>query len=515
MKNAKRTAGVYDRWLSTLGGGEQVAFAYAQTLLEFGYKVDLITFKKVDVKKAENKMGVSLKNINIRYLPESVNESLSKVTEEYDLFVNTSHLEYFPNRSKQGYLSVFFPAMLKLNIVEFLKRAFFVPSFRKLFIYPSRYEGFKFDQHVNGKIFKWLSKRSSIVFRDKIPKFEINLFFRAFTFSVVDEIKFFLDSDEIYPTQRVVNEKTNSIQYYFKGFNTKYKKFSIVLPKNEYSENIALTSLTIPGIRYTLYNIFKRFFPVWEMRLHGGPGVTKKADLLSYNKIITISKFCKRWIYNYWGVNSEILYPPVNIKNFHSAKNKKNIILHVGRFFITGHSKKQLDLVKVFKSIVNKYNINDWELHFVGSVEDGEKHRQYYEKVQSEAKDYPVHFHKNIPFIELQELFSKSKIYWHATGLDEDPNKNPVALEHFGITTVEAMASGVVPVVINMGGQTEIVTKESGFKWNTRKELIEQTVKLIQNKDILKKMSKAAIERSDFFSRDNFKKKFKEIIDEN
>ncbi len=507
-----KKAGIYDRWLSTLGGGEQVAFAYAQTLKELGYVVDLITFKKVDVKKAEDKMGISLKGIAIRYLPEAASEGLSGISEEYDLFINTSHLDYFPNRSNNGYLSVFFPGLLKLSIKEYFKRSLFIPSFRKLFIYPSRYEGFKFDQHLNGKIHKWLSQESSIVFKDSIRGFQIDLFFREFTFSVLDSLVFKLNNEPVEPSNRVVKENENIVSFFFTNLETKNKKFTILLPKNEYSENVALLSLTIPSWRYAVYNIFKKLFPVWEMRLHGGPGITKKSDLLSYNKIITISEFCKKWIKKYWGLNSEVLYPPVNTENFHAAKDKKNIILHVGRFFITGHSKKQLELVKTFKQIVNKYNISDWELHFVGSVEDGENHRQYFNKVQYEAKDYPVFFHKNIPFKSLQQLFAESKIYWHATGLDENEEKNPVALEHFGITTVEAMASGCVPVVINMGGQKEIVTKGSGFKWETRPELIEATVTLVRDKKLLNKMSVEAVKRSKFFNRENFKKHFTQIV---
>ncbi|GIK83853.1 MAG: hypothetical protein BroJett025_04750 [Patescibacteria group bacterium] len=510
MKQKK--AAVYDRWLSTLGGGEQVAFAYAQALFEVGYSVDLVTFKKVDVQQAEKKMGLSLKNINIRYLHESMTDNLSAVSEEYDIFINTSHLEYFPNRSKQGYLSVFFPAMLHLSVFEYLKRALFIPSFRKLFIYPSRYENFKFDQHIGRKIYKWLSHKSSIVFKDSIFDFKIALFFKYFTFSVIDQIKFFLDNKEIRPSNKVFYEKKNTVIFNFKGLDTKNKKFTIVLPENEYSDEVALVSLTIPNIRYMLYNIFKSLFPVWEMRLHGGPGVTKRSDLSSYNKIITISKFCQKWIYRYWGIKSEVLYPPVNVKNFHSAKTKRNIILHVGRFFITGHSKKQLELVKIFKQIVSKHGINGWELHFVGSVENGETHEKYFNKVKNEAKDFPVFFHQDISFNELKELFAESKIYWHATGLDENEDKNPVALEHFGITTVEAMASGCVPVVINMGGQKEIVTNESGFRWNTRNELIEYTIKLIQNDDTMVKMKLAAINRSRFFSKENFKEKFIQII---
>jgi len=45
-------------------------------------------------------------------------------------------------------------------------------------------------------------------------------------------------------------------------------------------------------------------------------------------------------------------------------------------------------------------------------------------------------------------------------------------MEHFGITPVEAMAAGCVPIVYRGGGLTETVTKDSGFTWKTIDELI-------------------------------------------
>ena len=85
-------------------------------------------------------------------------------------------------------------------------------------------------------------------------------------------------------------------------------------------------------------------------------------------------------------------------------------------------------------------------------------------------------------------------------------------MEHFGITTVEAMAAGCVPIVINAGGQPEIITPESGFIWNNRKELKEFTVQLIQDDQLRRTMMKAATARSQYFSREMFKERFKALL---
>lgn len=512
-RKSEKKAAVYDRWLSTLGGGEQVAIAYATALRDLGYKTVILTHTQVERKKIEQKMGVDLSQIDIVVLPMMSSQRLSEYTEQYDVFINTSYLDYFPNRSKNGILSIFFPSRIFLTPYEYIKRAVILPSFSNFFIYPSQYEGFRFDEYKHRRIYKWLGKRSSIIFNKNIGYFSIQLFCRSMAISLVDQIRFELDGRAVEPLYRRIYDKDNTVGFWFDLKETANKRFTIVLPDSIYAQEVALIMLTIKSVRYGLYNLFKKYFPRWEMRLHGGPGVTKLSDLTSYKRILTISDFSKHWIKQYWGLQSDVLYPPVNVKSFSPASKKKNWIVHVGRFFVTGHNKKQLDLIKVFRQLVDSKGLTGWELHFVGSVAEGSKHQQYFEQCRYYAKDYPVFFHTDIPFKELKEILSKGKIYWHATGLDEDEERSPILFEHFGVTTVEAMASGCVPVVIKAGGQKEIVTKECGYLWRNRKELIEQTYKLTQNEEILEDMSKQAVKRAKYFDRENFKKRFREHLE--
>jgi len=509
----QKTAAIYDRWLSTLGGGEQVAFAYASCLRDLGYKTTLLTHQEVNEKKAQKKMDVDLDNIEIKYLPPHNSKEISKYTAEYDIFINTSYLDYFANHSRQGIMSVFFPGRIFISPFEYLKRALVIPSLRAFFIYPTRFENFEFDESIDGKIYKWLGDKSNILFNQNIKKFKITFFIENLSFALIDELQFSLSGKKINFSSRSLNHHLNTITFVFETNYTKNKKFTIISPREKDKEPIALIKLTIPGIRYFLYNFFKSFFPVWEMRLHGGPSVTKRADLESYHKMITISKFCQKWIRKYWLLPSEVLYPPVNTKKFVPAKIKKNHIIHIGRFFVVGHNKKQLDLIKIFKKLINKEGVKDWELHLIGSVHEGSAHQKYFEQVKFEAKNYPIFFHTDIPFTELKKRLSEAKIYWHATGLDENEEKNPILFEHFGVTTVEAMASGCTPVVISAGGQKEIITEGSGFLWKTREQLLEKTIKLIKNPKLIEKMSVIAIKRSSYFSRENFKKRFRKIVE--
>ena len=149
-------------------------------------------------------------------------------------------------------------------------------------------------------------------------------------------------------------------------------------------------------------------------------------------------------------------------------------------------------MIRAFKQMVDE-GLTDWQLRLAGSVEPGPVHEQYFQKVISAIQGYPITVDTNIPFDNLKQLLGESSIYWHATGYGVDPQKAPEKMEHFGITTVEAMMSRCVPVAINLGGQPEIVTTgKTGFLWDSVEELMGFTWKLIQQPELLDKMSTAA-----------------------
>ena len=88
-------------------------------------------------------------------------------------------------------------------------------------------------------------------------------------------------------------------------------------------------------------------------------------------------------------------------------------------------------------------------------------------------------------------------------------------MEHFGITTVEAMSFGAVPVVINKGGQKEtVIHGETGYLWNDEMECVELTKNLIDDDAMRKKFAVAAVERSYQFSIDTFYKENRRMFHE-
>lgn len=227
------------------------------------------------------------------------------------------------------------------------------------------------------------------------------------------------------------------------------------------------------------------------------------------------SYYTKSFIDKTYNINSKVIYPPVTILS--SEQKKENIILHVGRFRIldTGDEvkdfKKQYLLLQVFKDLVDQ-GLSGWELDMVVSIRDKDMDK-FYEMIHA-YKKYPIKFILNRGSDELWNYYSRAKIYWHASGYGEDLAKNPEYAEHFGISTVEAMGAGVVPVVICAGGQKEIVTDGvNGFTWSSVEEFKEKTMTLIKSSKLLDQMSLKAIARAKSFTYESFAERILEMID--
>jgi glycosyltransferase involved in cell wall biosynthesis len=232
-------------------------------------------------------------------------------------------------------------------------------------------------------------------------------------------------------------------------------------------------------------------------------GIKNKIKLSTWKFIIYNSEFTKNLVEKSWGRPGKVVYPPVAIQDIKPLKKKKQII-SVGRFYGYLRDKKHEFLINSFK----KLDETDWSLHLIGGAGEGDE--PYVEELKKSAKGSNIFIHPNLPFEDLKKMYGESSIYWHAMGYGED---DPTKMEHFGITTVEAMAGGVVPVAIGKGGQVEIVENEkSGYLWNSEDELIELTRDLINNKTKLNKLSKEAIKRSKLFSKEKFCENIGEIV---
>lgn len=280
---------------------------------------------------------------------------------------------------------------------------------------------------------------------------------------------------------------------------------SRLLATKKYDSILFISDGSIP-LLLSKKNIIIFQFPVnWV----NGKSLLSKFKLRRVQRVICYSEFVKRFIDKTFGINSVVLYPPTtHIKS--PRLKKENIILTVGRFTKAVNAKKQEMLIQTFKKMCDE-GLLGWRFILIGSVMPSDE--DFVNKLRMEIKRYPILVLDNVTFYEMRKYYQKAKIYWHAAGFGEDLKNHPERAEHFGIATVEAMERGAVPVVINAGGQKEIVEDgKNGFLWATVGELIADTIKLVNNDRILKKMSLEAVKRSRTFTEDKFCKELDKLI---
>ncbi len=220
-------------------------------------------------------------------------------------------------------------------------------------------------------------------------------------------------------------------------------------------------------------------------------GLWSRKKLTSWNVINTNSEFTKKVIEKHWKTAVNVIhYPYVNTSEIpFPNENKRRFILGVGRFYDPSHTdvhaKRQDILIEAFKRGCKElgWDKRNWELHLVGAVEPDSVHAEFVASLQNSAKGFPIFFHHDIPHTELAQLYAKSQIFWHAAGYGIDEREHPEKVEHFGMSTIEAMAYGALPVVVNRGGLKETVDHETnGFRFTTEDELLEYTTQLMNMK---------------------------------
>jgi glycosyltransferase involved in cell wall biosynthesis len=228
--------------------------------------------------------------------------------------------------------------------------------------------------------------------------------------------------------------------------------------------------------------------------------LVNKFKLLSWKGVIYNSNFTLSHMKHKINLPSTVIYPPVELGEFHLG-GKKNIIVNIGRFV---RVKKQNVLISAFKEMIKKVPKQSWELVLMGGDVQGDA--EYLNELKNLAKGLPVKILVNVSRKELIEQLSKARIYWHAMGYE---SKNPQDQEHFGISVVEAMASGCVPVVVNKGGLKEIVGGKYGEVWESVDELVNKTLEVIKNNPF---GSQLLIGRSRMFSKETFNQELISIM---
>lgn len=236
---------------------------------------------------------------------------------------------------------------------------------------------------------------------------------------------------------------------------------------------------------------------------HSLHGLISRLKLKNWKTIQTNSVFTKSIIEKSWSCRvDQVLYPLVDESLFNISGRKEKTILGVGRLFKQLHSKRQDILVQAFRQLQQKTaESRDWKLVLIGAVED----EAYFGEVRQLAQGLPVTFVTNATRSDLMQWYQKATIFWHAAGFEQNEKTDPDKVEHFGISTVEAMAAGCVPLAVGKGGQKEILTGElSDLQWQSIDELVTKTSILLRSSDYMRHFQQLVQTRAHDFDQSHF-----------
>ena len=193
----------------------------------------------------------------------------------------------------------------------------------------------------------------------------------------------------------------------------------------------------------------QRFSNMVEYKKHLHLARNAYIDMIRNSTVLTNSEYSRKAIYKTFKIDSTVLSPPVDVDLFRkavlfSSMNKRDdTILVISRFHPSKKVENAIRLAELLKQkgIGRSMKIiGNLSPHMIG-------YYSYLRKMvqDQDLSDY-VTFHVNVSFNKLLSLMSKSKVYFH-----------PLPGEPFGISTVEAMSAGLIPVVPDLGGHTEFV----------------------------------------------------------
>jgi len=262
-----------------------------------------------------------------------------------------------------------------------------------------------------------------------------------------------------------VNTHGDTLPYYHRSFSKNNAVTYCHFPSARYhidSENLEyLRDIRVTGFRqidemdYSEKNVapifdleteqkIKRYFKFLRDRYE---------NLMKNTLVLTNSGYTRKAISNAFNIDAKILYPPVDVETFQEIALKSNqrddMVLVISRIAPDKQIENAIEVARIMRGRgIGKIMTIAGNLHYYD--------HQYYQQMKNMIADYDlsdyVSLQTNISFSRLIQLVQLAKVYFH-----------PRIDEHFGISIVEAMASGLVPVVSNIGGHTEFVPPKYHF----------------------------------------------------
>jgi len=335
----------------------------------------------------------------------------------------------------------------------------------------------------------------------------------------------FVQKEKMY---EVMPEFVENIMHYIEKSKKEYDVIHSHYWDGGYAGHLLAKMLDIPHV-YTPHSLgklkkiemqeqieempLKQLKPVY--RYHVRIAIEQKI-MNSADAVIAICETTRIQILQYYIVDFEklvVIYPGTETETFNTKETREDSKLNLGKNVILTVSRmvpaKGLD--RIIGALATIKNDTDFHLYIAGETNESREERSK-EEIETE--------------IQIKELIKKHKMEKMVTTIGYIPHETALSAyyrqsdifvlagryEPFGLTTLEAMACGTVPIVSSIAGSREVIIDGlNGFIVDThdRKLLGQKILQLLGNPKLRKKISdNAAFTIKEHYSWDKIVEKF-------
>lgn len=289
---------------------------------------------------------------------------------------------------------------------------------------------------------------------------------------------------EEYNIVLISDNKPSQTRVYFVMQDLGIKPYPITIYSTEEAEALSFDIAVVMGNEFapgllpngkSIYYHCQFPFPLYNANNYSNLRLIKKVQ-----KYIVNSKFTERNVilesekYEQ-AVACAVLYPPCqslvdDINLVKQKRDEKGLInfISVGRFQMHGHNKRQ-DFIAHEMSFFASKN-KEVYTKIIGGLKNNPDDISFYESIKKENL-FNVELKASVERDVLVQDALSAHYYIHAAGYGVDVLNEPYKCEHFGISVVEAMSAGCIPIVFGEGGPVEICRESKvGYIFNNKKE---------------------------------------------